>query len=227
MKEDIRLAKVDPNDLRPIREIVFQNLKKAILSGELKPGNRLVESTIAEKMEASRTPVREALRQLELEGLAVHIHRRGTVVKGISIEDALEIYEIREVLEGLVVRKACVRRTTEEIDELYTILNEIKSCIDKGNMEENLIQHKKFNMKVLDIAKSERLQNMMTNIYESLSILRNVSLESRDRQTTALEEHKKIVQAIENQQEELGEKLAREHIIKAKQAYLDHMKCRN
>lgn len=99
--------KIESTDLRPIREIVLERLRKAIMDGSFEPGDRLVETSIAEGMGVSRTPVREAFRQLEIEGLAENVPRKGTIVKGISKRDILEIYEIREVLEGLAFRLAC------------------------------------------------------------------------------------------------------------------------
>lgn len=110
--------KIEVTDLRPIREIVFERLRKAIIDGNLEPGDRLVETFIAENMGVSRTPVREAFRQLEIEGLAENIPRKGTIVKGISKEDIIEIYQIREVLEGLAFRLTCSRISEEQIVEL-------------------------------------------------------------------------------------------------------------
>ena len=92
--------KIEITDLRPIRDIVYQRLRSAIIGGQLEQGERLVETLISENMGVSRTPVREAFRQLEIEGLAENIPRKGTIVKGISKKDIIEIYEIREMLEG-------------------------------------------------------------------------------------------------------------------------------
>lgn len=110
--------KIESTDLRPIREIVLERLRKAIMNGTFQTGDRLVETSIAEKMGVSRTPVREAFRQLEIEGLAENLPRKGTIVKGISKRDIFEIYEIREVLEGLAFRLACSNITDEQILEL-------------------------------------------------------------------------------------------------------------
>ncbi|NSJ93157.1 GntR family transcriptional regulator, partial [Coprococcus sp. MSK.21.13] len=95
MKEIFK--KIDANDPRPAREIILEELRSAIFDKKLKEGDRLVENNIAKSMGVSRTPVREALRQLEIEGLAINIARKGTLVKGISKEDIMEIYDIREV----------------------------------------------------------------------------------------------------------------------------------
>ena len=123
------LKSLDVGQGKSIREVVLQELRTAIFTGDIKPGDRLVENNIAIAMGVSRTPVREALRQLESEGLAINIPRKGTVVKGICIEDAIEIYDIREVLEGLVIRGACLHISRIEIRELKEIIEDMKNLL--------------------------------------------------------------------------------------------------
>ena len=98
---------VNMNEYLPLRDVVFQTLRNAILKGELKPGERLMEIQLAQKLGVSRTPVREALRKLELEGLVIMIPRRGAIVADITIQDLNDVLEVREALEELAVKKAC------------------------------------------------------------------------------------------------------------------------
>ena len=95
---------VNMNEYLPLRDVVFQTLRNAILKGELKPGERLMEIQLAQKLGVSRTPVREALRKLELEGLVIMIPRRGAIVADITIQDLNDVLEVREALEELAVK---------------------------------------------------------------------------------------------------------------------------
>ena len=109
---------VDMNEYLPLRDVVFNTLRKAILKGELKPGERLMEIALAERLGVSRTPVREAMRKLELEGLVVMIPRRGAQVANITEKDLNDVLEVRRALDALGAELACERITGEEIREL-------------------------------------------------------------------------------------------------------------
>jgi DNA-binding GntR family transcriptional regulator len=220
---DIKLGPIDDFDLRPIRDIVYEQLRKAIMDQRLKRGDHLVENTVAEKMNISRTPVREAFRQLESEGLVVHMPRRGTIVLGITRDDAVDIYNIREVLEGLVVRLACEKRNQEDIDQLHSCIRRMDQAIQEDSHDELMRLHRAFNETVLQIGRSERLTGMMQQLYEYLTSLRTISLESVERQKIALEEHLAIVKAIEESKPEEGETLARKHVRKARKAFLKNI----
>ncbi len=204
-------------DSKPIREVVLQELRNAIFDNRLKNGDRLVENIIASSMGVSRTPVREALRQLEIEGLAMNVPRKGTIVTGISLEDALEIYDLREVLEGLAVRNACLNISRLEIRRLKEIIVFMEEDIDSKEYEDI---HKEFNEIILNASKNKRLVSQLENIYEYLKSLRRVSLNGLNNRVTALDEHKRVVLAIEEGDEYLAEKEAREHVVKAKERFL-------
>jgi len=217
---NIELGPIDDFDLRPMRDIVYEHLRKAIMDQILKRGDHLVENTIAEKMNISRTPVREALRQLESEGLVVHMPRRGTIVQGITREDAIDIYDIREVLEGLVVRRACEERDDDDVDRLHLCISQMEIAIEQQTHDELMRLHREFNNMILIIGRSKRLTGIMKHLYEYLISLRTISLESVERQKIALEEHREIVKAIEESNPEVGETLARKHVRKARAAFL-------
>lgn len=212
--------KVENDDLRPIREIVLQEIRSAIFEGKLNQGDRLIENHIAEGMGVSRTPVREALRQLEIEGLAVNVPRKGTLVKGISKEDAIEIYDIREVLEGLVSRLACLHITRIEIRRLKEIISIMEDCIKNNKNMEYIKAHNEYNEILLNASKNKRLIERLETIYDYLKSLRRISLLTYERRNEAIKEHKDIVQAIEIGDEELAEKVARIHVHNAKQAFI-------
>lgn len=215
------LGHVDLNDPRPMREIVFEKIKKAIYEGSLKKEERLVESTIANNLGVSRTPVREALRQLESEGLVKNYPRRGAIVEGISVEDAVEIYDLREVLEGLMARKTCENISEDEIQKLKEILLEMKVSIDGSEYDQYLTLHKDYNRILLTNSKNRRLISMINNIHDNLSSLRNITLLTKERRQEAFKEHGEIVAALSDRDKDRVEHLARNHVINAKKAFLD------
>ena len=217
------LKKIDHKEERPTREIILQELRNAIFADKLKPGDRLVENNIAESMGVSRTPVREALRQLELEGLAINVPRKGTLVKGLSVEDAMEIYDIREMLEGLAVKKSCLNISRKDILRLKDIVEKMKECIENERNDEYIKVHNEYNQIILNASKNKRLATQMEHIYEYLKSLRKVSL-SNERKLIALEEHRSIVEAIEKGDEVMAENIARVHVINAKNAFMENVK---
>lgn len=219
--------KIDETCGKSMRELVLGELRNAIFMGHIKPGDRLVETTVANSMGISRTPVREALRQLESEGLAINIPRKGTIVKGICVDDANEIYEIREVLEGLAARGACLHISRVEIRELRQIIREMDQCI-KNNQEEAYVHvHNRFNRIIIDSCKNKRLIDQMESIYEYLKSLRRISLLSDERKREALKEHIEIVNAIENGDEDEAEILTRKHIRSARKSFQEAINTNN
>ncbi|MCR1971046.1 GntR family transcriptional regulator [Clostridium cochlearium] len=212
--------KIDTNDPRPAREIILEELRAAIFDKKLKEGDRLVENNIAKSMGVSRTPVREALRQLEIEGLAINIARKGTLVKGISKEDIMEIYDIREVLEGLAVRGACLNISRKEIFRLKEIIKIMRKSINENDTDKYIKSHNEYNRIILDASKNKRLVSNLEYIYEYLKSMRKVTLSNEVRREKALLEHNSIVEAIEKGDEVLAEKLARDHVINAKNAFM-------
>lgn len=208
--------KIESTDLRPIREIVLERLRKAIMGGGFQSGDRLIETTIAEGMGVSRTPVREAFRQLEIEGLAENIPRKGTIVKGISKGDILEIYEIREVLEGLAFRLACSNISDAQVLELKEKTSKMEQCINGNDIKEYWRLHSEFHESILYCSNNQRLIDQMKQIYEYLSKLRNFTLVMNKRRNVAMEEHKALIEAFGKKDEILAEQIGREHTLNAK-----------
>ncbi|BDR84999.1 GntR family transcriptional regulator [Clostridium tetani] len=215
--------KIDTNDTRPAREIILEELRAAIFDRKLEAGDRLIENNIAKSMGVSRTPVREALRQLEIEGLAINIARKGTLVKGISKEDIIEIYDIREVLEGLAVRGACLNISRKEILRLKEIIEIMSKCINKNDTDKYIKSHNEYNRIILNASKNKRLISKLEYIYEYLKSMRKVTLSNETRREKALLEHKNIVEAIEEGDEVLAERLAREHVVNAKNSFMSNI----
>lgn len=214
--------KIEDAKSKPIREVILNQLRKSIFDNKLNPGDRLIESLIASSMGVSRTPVREALRQLEIEGLAINLPRKGTIVVGITMEDAVEIYELREVLEGLAARNACLNISRLEIRRLKEIVKFMEENIDDKYAIEKV--HKEYNSIILNASKNKRLITQLEHSQEYLQSLMKVSLDGLDHRIKSLQEHKNIVKAIENGDEYLAEIEARNHVLSAKERFLFNYK---
>lgn len=217
---DVKLEKIEVKDIRPIREIVYMNIREAILDGRFKEGDRLVETDISQAMGVSRTPVREALRQLEVEGLAVNIPRRGTIVKGLSIEDANQIYDIREVLEGLAARTACFNISRKNLLDLRQVVNQMDISIKTNDMNEYNKLHEQFNSIIINSCGNSKVIDYLENINEYLINLRRISLETMEGRKSALKEHEMILEALEKGDGNLAENRTREHIKNAKERFI-------
>lgn len=213
------LRKIDDNNNKPIREIVLEELRKAIFDNVLKPEDRLVEVSIAEAMGVSRTPVREALRQLELEGLATNTPRKGTVVQGISYDKAIEMYDIREVLEGLATKLACLNMPRIKIKELKEVLESMECNVINKDINKIYELNKKWNAIILESCNNEMLIKKVSDLYEHLGRLTVFSLYDENRQRSAMNEYSLILEAIEKGDEDKAEALAREHVKKAKNRF--------
>ena len=127
--------KMDVSEYLPLRDVVFNTLRQAILKGEMEPGERLMEIQLAQKLGVSRTPVREAFRQLELEGLIQIIPNKGAYVTGIKVKDIQDIYMIRSKLEGLCARWACENITKEQLEEMEEVIYLAEFHAARGHME--------------------------------------------------------------------------------------------
>ena len=130
-----RLLPIKLDSYQPLREVVCETLREAIVDGVLKPGERLMEIQLAEELGVSRTPVREAIRKLELEGFVVMIPRRGTYVADMSIKDINEVYEVRTALDVLAAGLAAERITEEELEQMERLLVQIGEYIEQGDMD--------------------------------------------------------------------------------------------
>ena len=216
------LTPVEPTDLRPIRDIVYESLRAAVMKAQLAPGDRLVETQLAEQLGVSRTPVREALRMLEQDGLVVTAPRRGTIVAGLRKEDAIEIYELRAVLEGLGARLAANNVTARELKQLRNRLEKMQP--QPGPNAGYLRAHAEFNEILIGASRSKRVAQLIDTFAGQLRSLRGVSLSTRERQEQAWNEHVAIVDALESRDSQRAEELARQHVENAKWAYLEQWK---
>ena len=208
---------------KPLRDVVFETLRDAIITQVLKPGERLMEIQLADEMGVSRTPVREAIRKLELEGLVVMVPRKGAYVAGVSMKDIHEVYEVRAALEMLAVSLAAERITDEELDALERqVLRESEEeAKDNENTLDNIVYiDTTFHDIIYQAAHNQRLVQFLNILQEQLQRFRAASLSRPGRSKTALEEHKQIIEALAERNGELASKLAKEHIDNAETAMI-------
>ena len=132
MSEDLKL---NMNDYLPLRDVVFHTLREAILKGSLKPGERLMELQLAAKLGVSRTPIREAIRMLEQEGLAITIPRKGAEVAKMTEKDMEDVLQIRKALDELAVKAACDKMTGKQIADLTQSVKKFEESIHEGDLD--------------------------------------------------------------------------------------------
>ncbi len=201
------------HDAQSLSGKVYLELQEDILSGKYKKGDELKEQTIGEELGVSRTPVREALRQLERQGLVSIIPNKGAKVIGITREDMYDIFEIRSTLEGMCAQKAAQYATPEEIEELEDIVYMTEYYAKKGNSDQIYSSDNKFHETLYGASHSRILEQVLSNFHHYLQRVRKVTLQSKERAIQSNEEHRQIVEAIRQHDGELAQKLADDHIM--------------
>ena len=207
---------IDMNEYLPLRDVVFHTLRNAILKGELQPGERLMEIQLAQKLGVSRTPVREALRKLELEGLVLMMPRKGAVVADITIQDLEDVLEVRTALEELAVQKACDTITEEQLKELKRAANEFKRCAESENILACAEADVQFHEVIYGAANNKRLQQMLTNLREQMYRYRMEYLKDKRMYSALIEEHDMIRKAIKRRDRVKAGMMMRTHITNQK-----------
>lgn len=201
-----------------LRGRVFRRLRNDILSGVYKEHDELRETTIGEELGVSRTPVREALRQLELEGLVTIVPNKGAYVTGISKKDVHDIYKIRSMLEGMCARWATRYITPEQIEELEEVILLSEFHLKRKN-EEKAVQVSeldgKFHKVLYEASNSRILEHVLSDFHKYVQMARTHSVESRERAEKSIEEHRAILEAIKGKDEDQAERLANAHVMKA------------
>jgi DNA-binding GntR family transcriptional regulator len=206
------LTKLNLDNYKPLRDVVFENLRSAILEGKLKSGQRLMEVQLAEQLGVSRTPVREAIRKLELEGLVVMLPRKGAYVANISVKDLMDVLEIRASLEGLGASLAAERRTEEEFEQ--AVITQDIDMLLKKDIE--------FHECIFKAANNKKLEKMINSLWEQVQRFRITYVSDSNASLSLIDEHRIILNAIKEGNVADGKKAAIEHIEKAEQFMLDH-----
>lgn len=198
-----------------LRGKVFQKIRDDILKGRYEENEELRESTLGKELGVSRTPVREALRQLELEGLVKIIPNKGAYVTGITGKDVSDIYIIRSLLEGLCARWATEHITEEQIDKLEEII--LLSEYHVNKKKELATQVTKldgeFHEVLYEASNSRILEHVLSDFHNYVQSARKMSVTNHDRAEKSIAEHKEILQAIKDKDADRAEQLANAHIM--------------
>jgi DNA-binding GntR family transcriptional regulator len=200
------------DEFLPLRDVVFKTLREAIIQGDLKPGERLMEIKLAQKLGVSRTPVREAIRKLELEGLVIMVARRGAEVAPITEKALTDVLEVRTALECLAVELACKHITESEISGLKNTLNTFKEAIIKENFTDIAKIDEDFHELIYKATKNQKLIQILNNLREHIFRYRLEYIKDIKQRSILLEEHTGIVNAIMNRDKDKAVELIRIHI---------------
>jgi DNA-binding GntR family transcriptional regulator len=202
----------------PLRVQVYKALRDAIVSGRLKRGERIVEDKICSELGVSRSPLREALRKLEGEGLVTILPRRGAVVTDLSQEDLRELFDVREVLEGLSASLAAALISPEELDELDGICAAMEKGIRARDIQTVTQLNGRFHELITKASRNRWIRDFMTSIRAQTQHVYRSSIENPARAPGSVAEHRAIVQALREHDSQRAEMLARQHVQSARSA---------
>lgn len=218
------IDKLSIQDIKPLRDVVFDHLRDAILDGVLKPGERLMEVQLAEKLGVSRTPVREAIRKLEIDGFVEMIPRRGAQVSELSIKDVENVLEVREVLEGLAAFLAASKIKKEELSEFEKAYQGLKMSVEEKNVEDIVKWDSRFHDILLNASGNPRLIKVNSVLIEQVHRFRKSYVEDTSTANYILASHKKILEAIKEKNPEKARAASEEHIREIKVFILEKYK---
>ena len=204
--------KMDVNEYLPLRDVVFNTLRQAILTGEMEPGERLMEIQLANKLGVSRTPIREAIRKLELEGLVIMIPRKGAEVAHITVKDMRDVLEVRSALEELAATLACKNVTAEYIEELKTANRVFEAAIVSKDVVAIVNADVAFHNIIYSMTDNQRLIQLINSLSEQMYRYRLEYIKNESSHKTLIKEHNKLIEYIENGDKEKACELIREHI---------------
>jgi DNA-binding GntR family transcriptional regulator len=192
-----------------LREKILETIRDAILKGSLKPGERVSEPDLAERFGISRTPIREAFRQLESEGYLVVVPRKGAVVASLSERDIEEFYAIKIILEGFAARMAADKLTEKEIERLESINERLHKIAKEGDVKTFFRVHNEFHEVFIKAAGNDKLSEMINQLVMKFKRLRLASLSQPGRMVVSIEDHQDMIQAFRDHDGNRADSLVR------------------
>lgn len=211
------------NAYLPLRDVVFQTLRQAILKGELKPGERLMEIHLAQKLGVSRTPVREAIRKLELEGLVIMIPRKGAVVSEITVSELEDVLEVRLALEELAVRHACRKHTEEQLETLQKAAAEFRRVLHGPDIVAYAQADEEFHDIIYKMTGNRRLVQILNNLREQMYRYRLEYLKDKSSHPLLVHEHDEIVSALAARDEKNALRVMNGHVQRQKEYIIQRL----
>lgn len=210
-----------------LRNKVFKYIKSQIINGVYSPGETLLELKLADELGVSRTPVREAIRLLEVEGLVETTAKKGAVVLGISHKDVEDIYAIRELVEGLAARLAVERMSPLELRDMQKTFDLMEFYAQKNDVEELAELDNRFHQLIYEASGSKILNLTLSNLHQYIQLARLESLKKKNRLPCTIAEHRAILDAFINHDPETAEKALTEHVKQARLYWIQQEKAAN
>lgn len=206
----------------PLRDVVFRTLRQAILRGELKPGERLMEIRLANQLGVSRTPIREAIRMLELDGLVIMVPRKGAQVAQITEKDLNDVLEVRLGLEELAVKLACERITEAELRSLYQASRSFEKLLETetDDLQELAQADVAFHDVIYQATNNERLIQLLNNLREQMYRYRIEYLKDVKSRRSLVEEHDALYERMKKRDLMGAQKMIREHIERQQESIM-------
>ena len=204
---------VNMNEYLPLRDVVFNTLRQAILRGELKPGERLMEVQLANKLGVSRTPIREAIRKLELEGLVLMIPRKGAEVADITERSLMGVLGVREALGELAVQLCCDKITGKEIEELHRAADDFRRILKTSDDVTEIAEADvRFHDIIYLATGNQKLIQILNNLREQMYRYRVECIKRKESHPILIAEHEEIIRRIENKEKKEAADIVCRHI---------------
>ena len=204
--------KLNQDAYLPLRDVVFKTLRDAILRGNLKPGERLMEMHLAEELGVSRTPIREAIRMLEQEGLAITIPRKGAQVAGMTEKDLYDVLEIRDALDELAVSKACEKVNKKSLSKLAEAMRDFEKSVASGNVRAIVSSDERFHDVIYAMTDNPKLVNIVSNLREQMYRYRYEYVKDNADYRQLVSEHTCIVDGLRRQDKEYVKSVMHTHL---------------
>lgn len=211
----------DSHSHRPLREIVYEELKMQILTGKITPGTRMMEVELAESMGVSRTPIREAIKKLEQEGLVTIEPRKGAYASQISVKDMVDILEVRQDMEGLAAQMAAYRMTPKQMKELESISIAYNKAVEESNMADMIKYDTEFHNLIVESCDNSILTMMINQLQELLLRFRYVYYDNIKRAEKMPSEHSMIMEGIKDGRSDAARAAAEMHIERIKEMVMN------
>lgn len=208
----VKVPKLKVDSYQPLRDVIFDTLRKAIINGDIKPGERLMEVSLAEQMGVSRTPVREAIRKLEAEGLVTMIPRKGTHVSEISVKDIIDVLEVRAALDKLATGLAAKRIEDSQVKMVENVHKQYTAFVEKNNIEGAIRKDVEFHDAIYSISGNPRLIAVLSSLREQIYRFRVMYMSDTIIAENVLNEHSEMIEALRRNDDKLASELAEQHI---------------
>ncbi len=206
------LSKLSQRDYKPLGEVVFENLRDAILTGKLAPGARLMEIQLAETLGVSRTPVREAMKRLEQEDFIEVIPRKGAYVKELNIKDILDVLELRRLLEGFAAQYAAENMTDGDIEAMQKLLRDFEKAVAAGDTKALIENDYKYHDTIYGVSQNAKLKETIKNLQEQFYRFRAIYFNEYSDYQQIVDGHRQILSALEARDAARAKQIVQAHI---------------